>query len=616
MKPLLAPGIGFVIGAIASFWLAQNYLFDAGELRRIPSLRLADGGVYSGRTDADGLLSGNGQLDYPNGNHYSGEFQDGLYHGEGKYSGANGMVAEGDFRQGLLQGYGRVEYSGGTYYEGEFHQNLRHGQGKLVNSNGNSWEGAFDADQMTGSGVWSEANGTIYRGEMKAGKFQGHGEITYPDKSRYVGQFRQGNRHGQGVFTRPDGTQYSGDFIDDEFTGSGSISWPGERGEYVGAVATWQPHGKGITTNRKDRQLIGNYVDGSLSGEGEYRGPGGLHYQGEFEEGRYSGKGVFLDSDGNRYEGEFKHNQFHGEGQYTYAEPVDGITTFTGTWAWGQLVSGDKQLVIHAPEQISEHFLYQQTHKLTAALSTLTSGDPEKIELYTLALGAFGDQEVFNREINYIERQFKVNYDTEGRGLYLSNSRRNIDARPMATTTSLQRGIDAMAAAMNLDQDILFLYLTTHGSAEHVLSFDQSGMDLPDLSADELGEMLDNSGIKWKVVVISACYSGGFIDRLKSEHTLIFTAAAADKTSFGCDDNHQFTYFGDAFFRQSLTANHSFSDAFDEAVKLIAQWELDENLDPSNPQSHQPVLIREQLALWRKQLGKSPFTEPTSDPQN
>ena len=66
---------------------------------------------------------------------------------------------------------------------------------------------------------------------------------------------------------------------------------------------------------------------------------------------------------------------------------------------------------------------------------------------------------------------------------------------------------------MDKDQDILFLYLTTHGSADHVLSFDQSGMDLPDLSADELGQVLDDSGIKWKVVVLSACYSGGFIDR-------------------------------------------------------------------------------------------------------
>ncbi|MEL0084153.1 MAG: C13 family peptidase, partial [Gammaproteobacteria bacterium] len=168
--------------------------------------------------------------------------------------------------------------------------------------------------------------------------------------------------------------------------------------------------------------------------------------------------------------------------------------------------------------------------------------------------------------------------------------------------TSLERGLQALAAKMNRDQDILFLYLTTHGSEDHRLSFDQSGLDLPDLSADELADMLDNSGIKWKVVVLSACYSGGFIEPLKNEQTLILTAAAADKTSFGCSDNRQFTYFGDALFQQSLAKTDSFSAAFDQAVTLINEWENEEELEPSNPQSHQPEPIMEQLRRWRRTL--------------
>ncbi|RLA04999.1 MAG: hypothetical protein DRQ54_08775, partial [Gammaproteobacteria bacterium] len=559
----------------------------------------ADGGVYAGDTDADGLLSGTGRVDWANGSYYVGEFRHGQFYGQGKYVGTTGFSAEGAFADGQLTGVGRTEYLDGTHYAGEFQHDLMHGRGKLVFGNGSSWEGEFSNDKMTGSGTWKEPSGIVYIGEMKAGKFDGLGEMTYEDKSHYVGQFRNGNRHGQGLFDRADGTLYSGDFIEGEFTGAGTITRPKQRGTYVGAVNSWQPDGKGIARS-EDRQMIGHFKQGQLDGKGEYRGSNGQRYQGEFEDGEYSGHGVWVDSDGNRYEGEFEYGEFHGQGHFTYAEPLDGISSFNGTWSWGRLVSGDEQLVIHAPEEVSEHFLYQQPDQLATALAGLKPGDPEKIELYTLALGSDGNEEVFNREINYIESQFKENYNAGDHGVFFSNSRRNLDGRPMATITSLQRGLDAIATNMDSDQDILFLYLTTHGSKEHVLSFDQSGIDLPDLSADDLGEMLDNSGIKWKVVVLSACYSGGFIDRLKNDNTLIFTAAAADKASFGCNDNTEFTYFGDAFFRQSLPKTASFSEAFDQAVELIDKWEQTEELESSNPQNHRPEPILEQLRIWRE----------------
>ncbi len=598
MKPAFTFLLGLTAGSLAAFWLAQSYFFQAGELRLIPSLQLADGGVYAGKTDPDGQLTGQGRIDWANGGYYQGEFRHGQFDGQGTYFWPPGFLAVGNFRQGLLFGKGHVEFADGTRYVGDFEHDLMHGHGKIIYSNGDSWEGEFDNDQLTGSGTWREVSGTIYKGEMVAGEFHGLGEISYADNSRYVGQFRQGKRHGQGVFTDNDGIRYDGDFVDDEFTGSGSITWQEPQAEYVGDVSDWEPHGKGITT-ANDRQMIGNYKQGRLHGEGEYRGPNGRNYQGNFEEGQYSGQGIWVDGAGNRYEGEFKYNQFHGAGRYTHAEPVDGVTSFTGVWEWGRLVSGDDQVVIQHPEQISEYFLYRQSDRLETSLAALNPGNPDKVELYVLALGTYGDEEVFNREINYIEQEFKVNYHVEGRGLFFSNSRRHIDHRPLATVTSLRRGIDAIAAAMDRDQDILFLYLTTHGSADHVLSFDQSGMDLPDLSADELGQVLDDSGIKWKVVVLSACYSGGFIDRLKNNHTLIFTAAAADKTSFGCDDNTEFTYFGDAFFRQALPDSGSFSAAFDHAVELIEQWEREEDLEPSSPQSHQPKPILTQLRRWR-----------------
>ena len=48
-----------------------------------------------------------------------------------------------------------------------------------------------------------------------------------------------------------------------------------------------------------------------------------------------------------------------------------------------------------------------------------------------------------------------------------------------------------------------------------------------------LRETLDKSGIRWRVIVISACYSGSFIPAFTVSDTLIITASAADKTSLG-----------------------------------------------------------------------------------
>lgn len=601
MKSRLLLGLALFAGVLAGFWLAQSYHYQAGELRLIPTLRLADGSVYAGDVDEQGLFSGAGRLDWANGRSYVGEFRHGLFNGFGKYMDSSGLSAEGQFEDGFLSGSGRVDYVSGTEYEGEFQRDLMHGFGKLSWPNGQSWQGDFSEDLITGSGTWTEADGSVYVGQMEAAKFHGHGEITYADNGRYVGEFRQGERHGQGAFTTADGIRYNGDFVDNKFSGSGIISWPDDRGEYVGEVVAWQPHGEGVISAEKG-QLVGFFEAGRLEGPGQYLGANGQRYDGEFENGQYSGQGVWLDSNGDRFEGEFEYGDFNGQGHYRYAQPIDGVAEYSGIWEWGRLISGDDRLVIHPPEAVVEHFLYQQSGQLISALDELQPGDSERIELYTLALAPFGDQEVFNREINYLENQFKEQFGGDHHGVFLSNSRRNISRRPMATVTAMQRGLDAIAANMDVEQDILFLYLTTHGSENHSLSFDQSGMDLPDLSANQLGDMLDASGIKWKVVVISACYSGGFINRLKNDNTLIFTAAAADKTSFGCDDNNEFTYFGDAFFRHGLAENKTFSLAFEQATVLIEQWEQAQELEPSNPQSHQPRPIQQQLKKWRSAI--------------
>ena len=135
-------------------------------------------------------------------------------------------------------------------------------------------------------------------------------------------------------------------------------------------------------------------------------------------------------------------------------------------------------------------------------------------------------------------------------------------------------------------------------------------MRLNDVEPDELKRYLDEAKIKWRVLFVSACYSGGFVDKLKDEHTFIATASAADRQSFGCGDEKDFTYFGEALFSQQLTRRDSFVEAFEQAREAIRQREQAENMTPSQPQLHVGEKIRSRLEQLAKRLGQEERVYP------
>ena len=137
---------------------------------------------------------------------------------------------------------------------------------------------------------------------------------------------------------------------------------------------------------------------------------------------------------------------------------------------------------------------------------------------------------------------------------------------------------------MNADEDLLVLFISAHGDREHRLSAWQPPLELAPLTTTALARMLHDSGIKWRVVIVSACYSGGFVEPLRDDNTIVITAAAPDRTSFGCEAGRDFTYFGQAYFRDALTNTRSFTEAFEIARQLVTQQEAAERLPASMPQ--------------------------------
>ena len=597
--------------------------FAAGPAR--PDAILPSGAKYYGALK-DGVLEGQGTLVWPNGDRYQGGFHAGLMSGKGVWVRGDGDRYEGEMADGLPNGQGTLAYANGSHYEGHFSNGYPDGKGRLTWISGSTYRGDFKLGEPDGQGRLTRFNGNVYTGGMKAGLFSGQGELREPGGALFKGTFAKGDivkgvwigaghRHYQGGFKhwRFDGegtyTNDSGETFSGTFDGGSLVRgrWNDGKGDhYEGGFKKLYFDGQGTYTTAKGDVFSGSFKDGEMTGIGRYDGTDGEHYKGSFEHWRYSGLGHLTTPDGDVYIGQFKHGEYNGWGILTEASATPGgkPKVETGKWIDGEL---EGHTWWDESVKVAAQALYSQQRLLSRALANLKPATPHAINLYLVSVAGDGSEEVFRREAEYVDREFADRFRTEGHSVVLANSRTSATRLPMATVESLRRTLAATARQMDPKRDILFLFLTSHGGRDHELSLREYGINLANLKAETLGKMLKASPFRYKVVVISACYSGGFINDLKDGHTLIITAARFDRTSFGCADENQFTYFGRAFFKESVPKTHSFVDAFKMASSLVLKWE---NKDKASHHSH-PQIFREpgvesQLKRWRAQFDRSP----------
>ena len=247
------------------------------------------------------------------------------------------------------------------------------------------------------------------------------------------------------------------------------------------------------------------------------------------------------------------------------------------------------------PEQVA----YAQPRLLHDALAKLGPRVPGTPNLYLLAFAGDGGEDVFHNEVEYAGKLFADRFGATVHPLLLANSPDTLDTRPLATWSNLESALDALSGVMKKDEDILVLYLTSHGDHDHNLLVDLDPLPLDQIGAPDLADILAKRQFKWKVVVVNACYSGGFVPPLKGPGTLVLTAARADRSSFGCGSDSDITYFGRAWLVDALNRTPDFIDAFKQARTEIAQWESRDRLTPSEPQIDLGAGIAEQLARWR-----------------
>jgi hypothetical protein len=243
-------------------------------------------------------------------------------------------------------------------------------------------------------------------------------------------------------------------------------------------------------------------------------------------------------------------------------------------------------------------------------------------DMYFVGFAGYGSENVFMNEIHYVQDLMDRRFDTEGRSVALINNMSTMGDTPLATRTNLKLVLKHLGKVMNTDEDVLFLYLTSHGSKNR-LAIRFWPLRLNEMTANDLKQALDESGIKWRVLVVSACYSGSLIQPLQDENTLILTAAAPDRTSFGCGSTSMFTYFGRAIFIEQLNISRDFIGSFRRARSAIMLREEQEKLKPSNPQmfigrqvqSKLQVLQQELIQRYTGQLAVSllPDSEPVEN---
>lgn len=261
----------------------------------------------------------------------------------------------------------------------------------------------------------------------------------------------------------------------------------------------------------------------------------------------------------------------------------------------------------HWPENIHLDTLFaEQASRVDQALQSLSPQRPGKVDIYVLAVGGYASEDVFRNEVDYVQALFDQRFGTQGRSVSLLNHVDTLSTRPLATQANIERALAGIAARIDRDEDVVFLFVTSHGSEDHELAIDLLGLPLQQVTPESLSDAVRESGIRWRVDVVSACFSGGYIDALSASTAMVLTAARKDRTSFGCGADADVTYFGRAFFIEALNQTDDFRAAFEIARDAIAIREAADDETPSEPQISSNPLIEAKLAAWRAQQAPGP----------
>lgn len=230
------------------------------------------------------------------------------------------------------------------------------------------------------------------------------------------------------------------------------------------------------------------------------------------------------------------------------------------------------------------------------ALNGLAPQRPGELDVYVISASLWGDP-VFEREAEQSAEILRDHFAAQGRSIILSAGGQGERRHPAATPDNIAAAIGQVGSLADPNEDLVVLFITTHGQPDGGAVIREHNRMGGVLRPNNLRDMLQQANIHNRVVIVSACFSGAFVAPLMDDNTIVLTAAAPDRSSFGCQPQRDWTFFGDAYFNRAVREGASLLTAFDQAKRQIEQWEREQNLSPpSNPQryvgSHAAELLR------------------------
>lgn len=257
--------------------------------------------------------------------------------------------------------------------------------------------------------------------------------------------------------------------------------------------------------------------------------------------------------------------------------------------------------------RLTDDVLAAQARFMAGAPAPLSPPAPGRVNLYAITYAPHATEDVFMRESAVVAKTLADRFDAGERTVQLVVHPDTATSFPWATPGNLRNTLAQMARVMDRERDVLFIHLTSHGGQDGKLAVSAWPLSLEPVTPADLKQWLDEAGIKWRVVSVSACYSGSWIEPLASDNTLVMTAADAEHTSYGCGRRSTLTYFGRAMYEEGMRATWSFKDAHAEARKVIEvrEQEAGKTDGYSNPQISEGRAIAPVLERLARERGAS-----------
>ena len=250
------------------------------------------------------------------------------------------------------------------------------------------------------------------------------------------------------------------------------------------------------------------------------------------------------------------------------------------------------------PNPASEPVLTEQARILDEMLSDLDDGRPGVADLYFVGFAGDATEPAFRADVEAARRVMDERWGTGGRSIVLVNDPRTLLTDPIATLSHLRDTLEEIGNAMDADEDVVMVYLAAPGNASGELEVRMPPLELVPLTPARVRGALDDAGIRYSVIVVSACRAGGFVDELADDETAVIVASASDAASPGCGTDGDATRFGRAFFTDGMAKAASIDDAFASAREALGQ------VDPlARPQSRIGAGIAAKLAELRRRGG-------------